>query len=561
MVPSLECPLPIIPLLSGRARARWFLWSSVSPNDDINLDLYLPTCTLINSVHELSRHENGSKTTLQSNPSSRRCGRRCFHRWRADFIPPPSPPFFGTQHFDQDGILNVAIRCNRSTNLPTLGYQTKRGASADCAAREQVVARYVRDLTGGFGEAIERDARLSLPSTSATMNITQPAPRTKCVLITGTTGGLGAHLVAEAALRTDVTRVVCLNRRNKQGARERQEHALRKKGIELPPDAMAKVDVLEADLSHPKLGLPDEIYRSLLESVTHIVHNAWLMHSKWPVKRFEPQLRIMANMLGLARDISVRRPAGCLVSFEFVSSIATVGHHPLWTGKPVVPEERVPIESVLPTGYGDAKYICERMLDTTLHRYPDRFRAAAVRLGQIAGSRINGHWNPREHVSFLIKSSQTLGVLPSLPGSMGWTPADDVAGTLIDIVTQPDEVVLHPIYHVENPIRQPWHDTLTVLADALAIPRDKEGVIPLEQWVQRVRDWPRNEDNWPEGANPAYLLVDFLSDNFIRMSCGGLLMGTAKAREHSPTLRRLGPVSESLTRLFVSSWQDMGFLA
>ncbi|KAI5861144.1 putative polyketide synthase [Durotheca rogersii] len=446
---------------------------------------------------------------------------------------------------------SLTSRSERLENVATLGYLPKKGATADCEAREQVVSKYVRELTQGFDEAMSRES-----------GARRYRPEAKCVLITGATGGLGAHLVATAALRSDVKRVVCLNRPSKQDPRERQIQALRKKGLELAPDVLAKIDVLETDLGQPaQLGLSDNQYQSLLEDVTHITHNAWLMHSKWPVKRFEPQLRIMVHMLELARDISLRRPSDCLVTFEFVSSIATIGHHPLWTGKPVVPEERVPIESVLPTGYGDAKYICERMLDSTLHRFPRRFRATAVRLGQIAGSSINGHWNSMEHVSFMIKSSQTLSALPDLPGSMGWTPADDVAAGLIEILTQPDEVALHPIYHIENPLRQPWSEVTAILADALSIPRGPSSIIPFQEWVQRVRTWPRREDNGPEGANPGYLLVDFLDTNFIRMSCGGLLMGTAKAREHSPTLAKLGPVSEDLIRLFIRSWQQMGFLA
>lgn len=107
-------------------------------------------------------------------------------------------------------------------------------------------------------------------------------------------------------------------------------------------------------------------------------------------------------------------------------------------------EEHVPIESVLPTGYGEAKYICERVLDATLHRYPGRFRAAAVHLGQIAGSAVNGHWDSIEHISFMIKSSQTLGELPDLPGILGWTSADDIARALVEIVTKPEGVVLYP---------------------------------------------------------------------------------------------------------------------
>lgn len=46
------------------------------------------------------------------------------------------------------------------------------------------------------------------------------------------------------------------------------------------------------------------------------------------------------------------------------------------------------------------------------------------------------------------------------------------------------------------------------------------------------------------------------------MNCGGLLMGTAKAREHqSPTLAQVGQIGESLIRLNNQSWMDLGFLS
>ncbi|OLN89945.1 Iterative polyketide synthase CazM 11 [Colletotrichum chlorophyti] len=100
------------------------------------------------------------------------------------------------------------------------------------------------------------------------------------------------------------------------------------------------------------------------------------------------------------------------MTFQFISSIAVVGHYPLRTGKAAVPEDRMLFSSVLPTGYGDAKYICERLLDETLHRDPERFHAMSVRPGQIAGSSKTGFWNTTEHVAFILKSSQTLKALP-----------------------------------------------------------------------------------------------------------------------------------------------------
>ncbi|KAJ5175747.1 Type I Polyketide synthases (Type I PKS) [Penicillium canariense] len=81
----------------------------------------------------------------------------------------------------------------------------------------------------------------------------------------------------------------------------------------------------------------------------------------------------------------------------------------------------VDIDSVFSNGYGEAKRGCERMLDKTLQQHPDRFRSMVVRLGQIAGSKTSGYWNPMEHFGFLVKSSQTLNAFPDVPGTVYWT--------------------------------------------------------------------------------------------------------------------------------------------
>ena len=420
--------------------------------------------------------------------------------------------------------------------------------STDYTSRQAVVDEYVRNMTDGFADTAEATSLGSL---------SQRGSRGKCVLVTGATGSLGSHLIASLALLPDMTRVICLNRRSKQDPVERQLHALIDKGIYIPEEATNKLKVFGSDLWKPNLGLSADDYAFLVDNVTHIIHNAWLMNSKWPVQKFEPQLQIMRNMLHIAQNISSRRPLGERITFQFISSIATVGHWPLSTGQIDVPEERMDISSVLPTGYGDAKYICELMLDETLHRYPKRFRTMAVRLGQVAGSMTSGYWNPMEHLPFLWKSSQTLKTLPDFDGLLSWTPVNDVADTLVDLLMLPAATTPHPIYHIDNPVRQPWREMNPVLADALDIP--PQNIIPFDQWVRRVRDHLRLVDG-PEGENPAFLLIDFLDDNFIRMSCGGLLLDTTKSREHSTTLANVGAVSEAVVRRFVKRWKEMKFL-
>jgi thioester reductase-like protein len=188
------------------------------------------------------------------------------------------------------------------------------------------------------------------------------------------------------------------------------------KGIGMTDADWSKLQVFEADTSKPLFGLTDNQYAELVKVVTHIVHSAWPMSINKPVKGFEPQFRAMRNLIQLAREAAGMRNEKSRISFQFISSIATVGLYPVWSGRTLVPEKRMTVNSILASGYSDAKFICERMLDETLHNNQRNFRAMVVRIGQIAGSKTNGYWNRMEHLAFLLKSSQTLNALPRFDG-------------------------------------------------------------------------------------------------------------------------------------------------
>ncbi|OXV11593.1 hypothetical protein Egran_00646 [Elaphomyces granulatus] len=427
-------------------------------------------------------------------------------------------------------------RYDRTAILPKPP-QSKR---TDFAARQAAVDAYIQTYTRGFSAPTPSD------------QVKKSNSDNQCVLVTGATGSLGSHLVAYFSGLPHVKVVVCLNRHGSMEPVSRQKQALKSRGILLEPQAMSKLKVLETDAARPMLGLSSNDYEYLAENVTHIVHNAWPMSLTRPVNAFEPQFKAMQNLVQLAREIACRTAQGSKVGFQFISSIATVGYYPLQTGKALVPEEAMKVESVLPTGYSDAKLVCERMLDETLHRYPGRFHAMSVRIGQIAGSKISGYWNPVEHFAFIVKSSQTLKMLPDLQGELSWCPVNDVASTLGELLTS--NITPYPIYHIENPVRQPWREMILILADALGVPNTN--IVPFEDWINRVRRFPGSI----ETDNPAGRLVGFLDEHFIRMSCGDLILDTAKSTEHSETLRNEDPISADLVNRYVSAWKDMGFL-
>ncbi|KAI0409011.1 citrinin polyketide synthase [Xylaria palmicola] len=405
-------------------------------------------------------------------------------------------------------------------------------------AIEGYISKYTKDFCG------QRQSPAPLNSSF---------PSGKCVIVTGATGSLGSHIVANLAQLPDVQTVVCLNRLSATDATVRQHSSLEMRGISLAPEALAKLKVIGTDTSKLLLGLAPEIYDYVVKNVTHIVHSAWPMSLTRPIRGYEIQFKIFRNLLDLACAIGDGRPDGFRVGFQFVSSIAVVGNYFLWKGEPLVPEGPTTIDSVPATGYADAKLTCEHILARTLRRFPDRFRAMAVRIAQISGSTRSGYWNPTEYMPFLIKSSQVLRALPDLDGTLSWYPVDRVAATLGDLLASPDDVASELIYHVDNPARQTWKDMIRTLYRALNLP--PESVVPFDQWISRVRRFRSCQSD-----NPALQLIEYFQHYFVPMSCGDLILDTTKTGQHSKTLRTMGPVDDETMMKSIVSWKQSGFL-
>lgn len=440
----------------------------------------------------------------------------------------------------------AAVEKNEQPKTDGVSLQKRQHTPAELAAlaaREEAVDRLVAKYTAGYSGPATPPAGAFAPKDDE-----------KVVIITGASGSLGSHLTWHIVQMPDVKTVICLNRQHRDEPYKRQIKAMRDKGIRFPETLKHKLVVFQTDTSKPMLGLGPDEYKQLVDTGTHLIHSAWPMSGKRALEGFEPQFQVMRNLINLATDAASQRPASSKFSFQMVSSIGVVGLYgkrdtDAMAKQTLVPEERFGIDCILPNGYGDAKWGCERMLDETLHARPDRFRAMAVRLGQIAGSKTSGYWNPMEHFGFVVKSSQTLGALPDVPGGeLYWTPVNDMADTLADLVLS--DQTPHRFYHLENPWGQPWKEVNAILADAVGI----KDIIPFDEWVKRVAAAPQRN-------NPASTLLEFLDDNYIRMSYGGLVLDPKNTLEHSKSLRAVKPVSEELVRKYVHIWKEIGFLS
>lgn len=381
------------------------------------------------------------------------------------------------------------------------------------------------------------------------------------VLLTGSTGNIGAYLLECLCRNPSVRQVICLLRKGNSSenvgdsARRRQEKAQVDRNIILSREDWAKVQFMEWQMGTTMLGLTNQEYDHLVHTVTHVFHAAWPMDFERTLASFKPQMRVMTDLIELARKAHAKRPEQ-RPRVTFASSIAAIGGHRSKTGRRRFPETVVDDPTVsLNMGYGEAKWICEKIVQHANSTFKDEIEVAIIRIGQISGSKTTGSWSQKEHIPALIKLSKSAGLFPNLTGvrlcrnplssvgadilqSASWLPVDTAASVIEEIIldSRPADLV----YHVENPVRQSWTDIAAIMRDRLGL-TSSESRVSLEQWVDRVA----KRDDMPQG------LVTFFNDEFEWMSNGSLVLDTHNSRRSSATLRSVGGVGKSLIESYV----------
>jgi nucleoside-diphosphate-sugar epimerase/aryl carrier-like protein len=249
----------------------------------------------------------------------------------------------------------------------------------------------------------------------------QPSrPDDAFVLLTGSSGSLGSHVLADLARRPEVKRIVCLIRKEKgtnappmPGGGPFDRSIVKARGLTLSDEEWTKVATLEVDPTADKLGLIPMAYAMMQQKVTHIIHAAWPMNYLVKLRSFQYQFKYLRNLLefaALAGGETKRR-------FVFISSIATVARTALSSGKLTIPEAPVsPAEAACGIGYADGKLVCEKILERAAETYTGHLEVSYVRCGQMTGAKGTGVWNANEQIPMLLKTAQNVGFLPELSG-------------------------------------------------------------------------------------------------------------------------------------------------
>jgi thioester reductase-like protein len=278
-----------------------------------------------------------------------------------------------------------------------------------------------------------------------------------------------------------------------------------------------------------------------------LIDNQWQVDFQLSLGSFEPFVAGTRNLIDFC-TASGENP-----SLLFTSSVGTVA---AWnknhSGKRV-PEALVDDWSIPLLGYGESKYVSERLVAESA------IPAAICRVGQISGPVEAGHetagqWNKQEWFPSLVLSSKYLGLLPaSLPAQhIDWIPVDALAHVIVDL-TAPESSSsrMSVYYNLVNPHSASWKDLLVGLSSHLQISSGK--IVPFEDWLAALEQSSHAGTKDIE-RNPGVKLLDFYKNIAQSQGTPAIEFETNHAQKDSTTFAGLGPVQSEWMEIWLKQW-------
>ncbi|PVH75981.1 acetyl-CoA synthetase-like protein [Cadophora sp. DSE1049] len=374
----------------------------------------------------------------------------------------------------------------------------------------------------------------------------QPGSSDLTVVLTGATGGLGAHILNALQNDSSVNRIVCLVRAaDSTEARKRVSESLTKR--KLPPlpaqGSEDKIWCIPVQLGDPQLGISTEVIGTLKENTTHIIHAAWAVNFSLPLQSF-----VKEHIAGLRNLINLATSCRNFQHFAFCSSTASV------IGQ-VMSKDDLPIREQIyhmppadnSLGYSKSKWIAETLCSKAFSHFKMTSRISVLRIGQLTGDTQNGVWNRSEAWPLMLSTAKELGCLPKLEEHLSWLPVDLAARAVVDISLLGAAAPLDrtcTVYHIVNNDRSTsWTDMLRWVNKWT---RNEVSVVEPSMWLDKLED----------ADHPARSLLGLWRNSFGIQAQGqgnesshtrqDVVFDTKNAAKGTQCMRDVGPVDEAL---------------
>ncbi|KAI3001897.1 hypothetical protein CBS147345_8491 [Aspergillus niger] len=369
------------------------------------------------------------------------------------------------------------------------------------------------------------------------------------VILTGSTGTLGAYILLELLQMPNIHRVYCLCR--SADAASRQIRGFQLQGLGVPGSFKNRVEYIRVDLPAPKLGMPDTKYEELRLSVDIVVHCAWELRL---FKAFDIFERI--HIRGLSRLFELSQRCQYRPHIHFMSSLLALYAKETQSSSSNVQGPGQKPASPWPIGYTESKLIAEEMcrLASTKWGLP----TTVYRIGQIAGSSSgNGVvWDRNQWLPSIMHSSKLIRKVPNSlgPAEVTWMPVDQAAKAICEIFqsrSSSDGVVDSNVtFNVVNPCLTRWESLLPVIQKHYAAE-----VVESDIWLSEVEKHESLTGGSAETIPTRLLLplyrqiMELFNQGWTRPS-----YDTERTNMASETLRNMGPITPEMMERWIQQW-------
>lgn len=301
-------------------------------------------------------------------------------------------------------------------------------------------------------------------------------------LVTGVTGFLGAFLTRELLEQTDAS-VYCLVRApTAQDAAKRLRSVWMAWGIwhERYRDQIMPI---AGDISKQSLGLGDQVFSRLAESIEAIYHCAAAVNLAFPYQLLRPD-----NVFGTHEVIRLATIGGG-IPFHYISTIGIVGSS---VGSEVIMEDAVVPEYIAADGYGQSKWVAEKIV---LHARDQGLPVTVFRPGTIGWHSQTGAYNDKDFLCNLVAACGRIGI-PNLSLQLNIAPVDFMCKAILRITRMPR--LWNKAFHLINPETVSWPRVV----DLIGTLRKGIDQLSYDDWYMRLMA----DRNHPASKRLAFLL-------------------------------------------------------
>jgi thioester reductase-like protein len=341
----------------------------------------------------------------------------------------------------------------------------------------------------------------------------------KAVLLTGASGSLGVHLLAELLSQTTADVYSLVRAESEEEGWQRLREKFDTHRVTIPNDRLERVKIVLGDLAKPRLGWSRARFEELSERIDVVYHNGADVNLLLPY----PILR-STNVLG-TREVLALAGSRRLKAVHFTSSIGVFSDKDAEDGSTIT-ESRLPGSTVRYTsGYGESKRVAEVMARTvgnlglpiTIHRP-----------GLLLGNPRTGVTGPTDFLPLLLKTCIEFGQAPNSGTNLYLTPVDYAARSLVWLSSQP--VSLGRISHLIGANRISLNDLIS-LARQMGY---EIRTVEFDDWAKELTRPAIQRMNHP--------FAPFLSDQYLdRVSAIRLIVNTQMSINDDATRRSLAP--------------------